>query len=218
MVAVRSLANALRDMVPNTTIVAIDGPGGAGKSTVAGLLAGAVGGADVVHVDNFYRPSNEQGDDGSPGSMFDLDRLANEVLTPLHSGLDARYQRYDWDDDALADWIIIPRRRPMVIIEGVYSASPDLRMAYDAVVWVTAPSETRLERGVARDGEDMRSTWTDVWMPVEDRYATSTGAADRATVVIDGALSPIDDGELLVVRAAPVMAAALLDRRQLPPT
>ena len=44
----------------------------------------------------------------------------------------------------------------------------------------------RLERGVARDGEEARSTWVDVWMPSEDRYVERDDPVSCAHIVVDG--------------------------------
>jgi len=53
-------------------------------------------------------------------------------------------------------------------------------------VWVEAPAELRLARGVARDGEDARRTWVDVWMPSEDRYVERDDPVGCADLVISG--------------------------------
>ena len=57
-----------------------------------------------------------------------------------------------------------------MVVEGVCALHRTLRDAYAVRVWVEAPYDVRLERGVARDGEAARTTWVDVWMPSEDRY------------------------------------------------
>ncbi len=52
-------------------------------------------------------------------------------------------------------------------------------------VWVDAPYEIRLARGVARDGEAARVTWVDVWMPSEDRYVERDDPVSCAHLVVD---------------------------------
>jgi hypothetical protein len=58
-------------------------------------------------------------------------------------------------------------------------------------VWVEAPYETRLARGVARDGEAARVTWVQHWMPMEDRYIARDDPVACADVVVDGS-RPLD--------------------------
>lgn len=60
------------------------------------------------------------------------------------------------------------------------------RDAYDVRVWVEAPREVRLARGVARDGEGARATLTEVWMPSEDRYVERDDPIPSAHLVVDG--------------------------------
>jgi uridine kinase len=56
-------------------------------------------------------------------------------------------------------------------------------------VWVDAPRDVRLARGIARDGEEARSRWEDVWMPQEDRYVAQDDPIPSAHLVVDGSES-----------------------------
>ena len=69
-------------------------------------------------------------------------------------------------------------------------AAPCLRDAYAVRVWVEAPYDLRLARGVARDGEAARVTWDDVWMPSEDRYVERDDPVAARIVVVDGSAAP----------------------------
>jgi len=53
-------------------------------------------------------------------------------------------------------------------------------------VWVDCPRELRLERGVARDGEAIRSKWEDIWMPGEDEYFKRDRPRESAMFIYDG--------------------------------
>jgi uridine kinase len=61
-----------------------------------------------------------------------------------------------------------------------------LRDAYHVRVWVDAPRDVRLARGVERDGEEARRTWEDVWMPSEERYVERDDPVSCAHLVVDG--------------------------------
>ena len=176
-------------------LVAIDGPGGAGKSTFADglseLLATRRAPAQVVHGDDFFRPEDER-PTGNPyqrpiGSDFDWVRLREEVLLPLSRGACARYQRYDWYLDALTDCRYVDPRG-VVIVEGVYSMRRELAALYHFRIWVECPRATRLARALARDGAGARERWERDWMPCEDRYIAEHRPHELAEAVIDGAL------------------------------
>ena len=74
----------------------------------------------------------------------------------------------------------------MIVIEGVYSLHKRLRNAHDYKIWVEAPHELRLERGIGRDGESSRRQWVKEWMPREEEYKESQRPQDIADLIIDG--------------------------------
>ncbi|MGH2791271.1 MAG: hypothetical protein ACRDJ0_09880 [Actinomycetota bacterium] len=55
-----------------------------------------------------------------------------------------------------------------------------------SVVRVETPFVLRLERGVERDGELMRSTWLDAWMPQEDAYVARDRPLERVDYIVRG--------------------------------
>ena len=175
-------------------LVAIDGPGGAGKSTLAQLLKeqlktlGWV--AAVVKHDDFYRPSNQRENQqaGMIGNDFDWERLRDQVLIPVREGRSAYYQRYDWEADVLTEWHIIPTS-DVVLVEGIYTMRCELTDLYDLKIWVECPRSIRLARGVARDGEAARAIWEQDWMPKEDDYIKTHLPHERADLSINGARS-----------------------------
>ena len=52
-----------------------------------------------------------------------------------------------------------------------------------ARIWVEAPREVRRARGVARDGEQARETWENVWMPREEAYVAVDDPVSSAHLV-----------------------------------
>jgi uridine kinase len=163
----------------STSIVAVDGYGGAGKSTFAarlGELLNAEGSpADLVHTDDFASPDN-------PLNWWP--RLLAQVLQPLRAGAVARYQRYDWDRGRLAEWHDV-QPGGLVLLEGV-SASRDVFRPYlGLTVWVETPADERLRRGLERDGEQMQDQWRQ-WMADEVAWGEVEQPWMRADVVVSG--------------------------------
>ncbi len=158
-----------------TTIVAIDGYGGSGKSELADCLAARIGDATVVRTDDFARPS-------VPG--WEWERFRAQVLDPVLNDRPGRYQRYDWEGNEPAEWHDVPVGATL-IVEGVSSMRDELGRYWDFAIWLDCPYELRVRRGVDRDGEAMRSHWTDVWIPEEDAYFRAQRPDKRADLIID---------------------------------
>jgi uridine kinase len=152
------------------TFVGIGGRGGAGKST----LARRIEDAQVVSTDEFW-----------DGRGFELSRLRVEVFDRLVDGREACYASWDWDAQRPGpERTVTPAG--IVVVEGVCALHRMFRDDYDVRVWVEAPYETRLARGVARDGEAARATWVDQWMPMEDRYVERDDPVSCADLIVDG--------------------------------
>lgn len=181
-------------------LVAIDGPGGAGKSTLARLLKEQLKTLGwlvaVVKHDDFYLPSHQRANQqrGVIGCDFDWERLRDQVLTPIREGRSAHYQRYDWETDVLAEWRTISAS-DVVLVEGVYTMRRELVNLYDLKIWVECPKAIRLARGIARDGEKARTIWKQDWMPKEDDYVKTHLPHERANLSINGAMPYLPIGE-----------------------
>ncbi len=152
------------------TLVGIGGRGGAGKTTLARMIPDA----EIVSTDEFW-----------DGEGFDLPRLRAEVVEPLRAGAPAEFSSYDWVARE-ARGLRLVQPEGVIVIEGVCALHSTLRDAYAVRIWVEAPPELRLARGVARDGEESRQTWVDVWMPSEERYVESDDPVACAQLVVDG--------------------------------
>jgi uridine kinase len=163
------IAAAVRNAT-TVVVVGVGGHGGAGKTTLAGMIPGA----QIVSTDEFW-----------DGEGFDIERLSREVVTPLSNGAAARFASFDWAARKQRGWRTI-EPAGVVVVEGVCALHRALRNAYAVRVWVEAPYDLRLERGVARDGENARRTWVDVWMPSEDRYIERDDPISSADVIVDG--------------------------------
>jgi uridine kinase len=169
-------------------LLAIDGHSGAGKSSLAGALQGARPDAVVVHTDDFYRPLDPQyraslDAAGGYAEYYDWQRLEAQVLRPLSRGGPARYRKYDWGSNDLGEWGEI-KPSGLVIVEGCYSARPELRSYYDAIVLVVTPPAERERRQRLRD--DANNEWLDRWDAAERLYMERSGLSNYADLVVSG--------------------------------
>ncbi|HUY27689.1 MAG TPA: hypothetical protein VMV27_09750 [Candidatus Binataceae bacterium] len=169
-------------------IAAIDGGGGAGKSTLAAGIRAALGGVSIVRTDDFYRPLD--GDDRAARdpeyayrNYLEVERLRAEALAPLRAGTAARYQPREWTSAELRGWTEIPPN-PIIIVEGVYSTRPELRDLIELAIFVDTPRDIRLARMKARAQID--TVWINRWMAAEDRYFEDLRPLDSADLAVAG--------------------------------
>lgn len=158
-------------------LVVVDGPAGSGKTTFAAGLAAALRPAPVVHMDDLY-----EGWSGLVDGVWG--RLEQQVLAPLRAGRPGRYQRYDWAAGQFAGWVDVPVSAALVV-EGVGSAALPVDPWAVLRVWVEAPQEVRMARGVERDGEALRDEWAR-WTELEAAHFTADGTRSRADLLVDG--------------------------------
>lgn len=153
-------------------LLCIDGPAGSGKTTLAAQVA-ARRGAPVVHMDDFF-----PGWDG----IRDAGPLVRGLLDPLSRGETGYYRRYDW---ALGEYLETHHLEPvpLLVLEGVASGSSDWAGLVTTLVWVEAPRDERLRRGLARDGEGVREHWLR-WMRDEDAMYAQEHTRARADIVV----------------------------------
>lgn len=157
-------------------LVCIDGPAGSGKTTLAAAVAAAAEVTTrVVHLDDLY-----VGWDGLPGVPDQLEQL----LSPLDRDAACSYQRYDWEAGALAEDVTV-EPVPLLVIEGVGAGTARISPMTTVLVWVEAPAELRLRRGLDRDGDGLAEHW-DAWAEAEEHHFERQGTRGRADVVVDG--------------------------------
>jgi uridine kinase len=170
-------------------VVAIDGPGGAGKSALARELALLRDDVAIIAGDDFYRPLNESTRAAltpleAVDLLFDWERLRDEALAPLLRGEDAHFRRYDWPTERLGDDVASVPARGVVVVEGVYVARPALRGYYDLIVVVEAPRDVCLTRQLTRGESEPEQIAR--WRAAEEWYLERQDPRRVADLVIDG--------------------------------
>jgi uridine kinase len=156
-----------------TRVIAIDGPGGAGKSSLAEYLAHELD-APIVHTDDFASWNN-------PVDWWP--QLIEKVLRPIAAGRSARYSPTDWGGRAKPDVVIEPG--DFVLLEGVTASREAFRPYLAFAVWIDTPRDVRLGRGLRRDGEQARAIW-ERWMAGEDAYVERERPDAYADAVLPG--------------------------------
>jgi uridine kinase len=155
-------------------LVCVDGPAGSGKTRLAGELRELTG-ATVVHMDDLY-----DGWSGLPRVADQLDGL----LRPLAEGRAGRYRRYDWHAGAFAETVELPPA-DLLVLEGVGSGSRTHADLITLLLWVDAPYDLRMRRGIDRDGDAFAPHW-EQWAADEAEHFARDGTRARADVLVDG--------------------------------
>ncbi len=138
-------------------IIAIDGRGGAGKSTFAKALKQEFSDIKIVEYDWFY-----QANSGNDLNKYDSERLYQQIISPYLNGEQIlKFGKYNWgflaeqeQEDLLTKHELILEEQSILLIEGCMTLHPHLSKFYDLKIWIDTSSEESFQRGVRRDIEE----------------------------------------------------------------
>ncbi|MFD8481732.1 uridine kinase [Kitasatospora sp. NPDC059673] len=156
-------------------LVAVDGHAGSGKTTFAGRLAVALGGAPVVHLDDLATHQEPFGWVG---------RLRAQVLEPLGRGAAARHGVYDWTAREFGPVREVPPA-PVVLLEGVGAGRRAVRPALAALLWMELDAAAARARGELRDGPELAEFWAG-WAVAERAHFAADPSRPFASLRVDG--------------------------------
>ena len=173
-------------------LIAVDGRSGAGKSTLAQALAGKTGCAIVAGDDFYAGGTDEKWQNLSPQSradqVVDWTRLRKEVLEPLLAGKCASWHPLAFDPGigwtGWKDELVTVRPAKVIILDGAYSARPELADIIDVSVLVETADGPRRKRLVAREGKPFMQRWHQLWDPAEDHYFSKIRPKDSFDIVL----------------------------------
>jgi len=178
-------------------LVALDGGSGAGKSSLSVMLWHQLD-AVVVQLDDFFAaniPDWEWDTFSIPERarlVFDWHRLRKEALEPLRASAIARWHPFDFTAGlrpdgtcALSPQTIEKQPAPVIILEGAYSASPEIADLVDLAVLIDVPVHERHKRidGREADKEFVRR-WHARWDAVEAHYFVDIRPRSSFDIVI----------------------------------
>jgi uridine kinase len=165
-------------------VCAIDGPGGAGKSTLARQLATELG-ASIIPMDHFLLPKDKHRI-SVIAKNYDLDRLNHDVIGAIIAGAPISYQPVSGNGQSSAAQgkIHLPLDKP-IIIEGIYSLELRFREVYDFSIYIDVDEATRLKRATNLVGDS--ESWVDKWLAGEQTYLEAQDPMTAATLILDGA-------------------------------
>lgn len=175
-------------------IIAVDGRGGSGKTTLTTALAAAVPGAQAFHLDDLIW--NEP--------LYDWDQLYVDTLTQLRRAGSLDLVPDKWREHGREGSIRIPAGSPLVLVEGTGAGLAAVRSLIDAHVWVQTGDDVAEHRGIKRDiaegvngdAEESVRFWH-WWMAGERLFFAKDRPWRRADVIVSGdAPTGVGPGEI----------------------
>lgn len=170
-----------KDCSHSPILIAIEGFGGSGKTTLANKLRNTLQSAHVVNMDDFIvkeeltKPSWDKGG-------FDRQRLEKQVLLPASKQQPVQYQELIWETNTLSRLKVVPNTA-YLIVEGISAYHPTLADYYDFKIWVDTPIEVAKARGKVRDaGNENVDKW-DMWAQNDLAYRDEYRPEERADFV-----------------------------------
>ena len=200
----RRIDDVLSEVVPRRpALLAVDGRGGSGKSTVAGRIVDRVPGATVVHTDDIAWYHH----------MFDWSALITDgLLAPVRRGEAVAFRPPEWDARPRPGAVTVPAGCPLVVVEGVGIGRRDLASWFDAMLWVQTDRTLAWSRLLARDGA-AHEPFMREWEAAERPFLAADRPWERADVVVAGAPEvAYDPAAELVVAELVVAELVVADR------
>jgi uridine kinase len=188
---------------PHPLRVAIDGPDGAGKTTLGDKLAAVLaGGRPVIRagIDDFHNPRADRlrrGPDSPEGyflDSFNYEALRTLLLEPLGPSGSRRYRRACFDY-RLDEKVEAPEEEAspgsILLFDGVFLLRDELRTCWDFSIFVQADFDEIVRRVEERDRELMegaeavRERYRARYVPGQELYFSRCAPQEIADVVFD---------------------------------
>ena len=166
-----------------SAVIAIDGPCGGGKSTLASEIEKELG-FNILHMDDFYLPFDKRDKNWMNiiAGHMDFNRLIEKVLEPYKSGQKTNYVSYDCHSDKYLQEIPIDLDK-ILVIEGSYTSHMVLDKYVDLKVFVDIDKDEQVKRLTKRN-PDVVAKFLAMWVPFENNYFESLKVKEHSDLVV----------------------------------
>ena len=131
-------------------VIAIDGPAGSGKTTLANQLKLDISAIEIIHLDDLYQGWQDA------FSQRLTDSVIHQILIPISQKIDFSYEIYDWKNNRFNKSDTVPANK-IYLLDGVTSGQSQFRPYLSKIIWLNISDEIGLSRVLSRDGEEILS-------------------------------------------------------------
>ena len=164
-------------------LIAIDGPAGSGKTSLANQLASNLKSATTIHMDDLYNGWED-------ALTATLTRHLEEwVLDPLTQHQNVKYQKFDWTIGEYGPTVEV-KDVELLILEGVGAAQAKIRQQADLTIWIEVGAQIGLARVLNRDGAQILPYMLK-WQERESAHFIKDQTKENCQIFIDGSNSQI---------------------------
>ena len=172
-------------------MIAIDGCGGAGKSTLCQALAAEIepwARPQVLKLDNFYHPLSavqraQLQQVQARQAYFNATEFKKNLLDPLARGVSAGYKPFHWLDGESEQSVELAPSG-VLLLDGVFSFSKPLRDMVHLSLFVDTPLQLRKQRLIERPQLD--TEWVSHWQSTESWHHQHEHTSTAVDFVVSG--------------------------------
>jgi len=174
------LIDALSDLCKQTTqpIIAIDGPAGAGKTTLAHDIALALASQysiTEIHMDDLY--------DGWDNALTSqLSDVLTHIVDSHKNEKPFSLSTYNWQEGRF-DPPSQMEKSQLLILEGVGSGQLAIRDSLSALIWIDIEDSQGLARVLARDGNAIENQMRK-WLATQEQHFRDESTQKAADFVL----------------------------------
>lgn len=124
-----------------------------------------------------------------PGGNVDYERVLEEIIIPWKMQRCCVYRPYDCKGQTFGEPVKISPS-PILLVEGAYACHPTLWEHYDLHVFLDVDGEEQRARILRRNGEAAAKTFSERWIPLEERYFAAYQIPQRCEVLYSARMTP----------------------------
>ena len=174
------LIDALLDLTKSVAqpVIAIDGPAGAGKTTLASHLSAALSGkyrCTTVHMDQIYNGWKTPFDSTFTDALLRVVKAhKSERQIPL--------AQFNWQSGEYEESQLLEKSQ-LLILEGVASSHSMIRDEITVSLWIDIEPAIGLQRVLARDGASISDEMNN-WLSLQAQHFATHDSQMRADFVL----------------------------------
>jgi len=174
------LIAALSDLCKERSrpIIAIDGPAGAGKTTLAKEIFLALSPAmsvQIIHMDDLY--------DGWENALTsELSKVLENLVGHHEAKTSAQIRRYNWATNSFGKSEELPVS-DLLILEGVGSADLNIQDRLAALIWMEIDPLDGLIRVINRDGSQVADQMQK-WLTTQAQHFLQHSTREKADFIL----------------------------------